>query len=140
MTKGWYFWVKWSCSHQITWVGLWFGPIHITNSTNIIYNKCRTWFCHWFWFEVYFNPIINNGKIFGCGWKVEKKANRNIIWWPPLEFESLGPKWYKYCEIRCGECCKEFGGISGDHSKSSINNPFGIFKKNHIMSFVHVQN
>jgi hypothetical protein len=36
------------------------------------------------------------------------------------------------------ERCKEFGGVSGDHSKSSINNLFGNFKKSHIMSFVHV--
>jgi len=40
----------------------------------------------------------------------------------------------------CGKCCKEFGGVSGDHSKFFINNLFGNFKKSHIMSFVHVQN
>ncbi len=38
------------------------------------------------------------------------------------------------------EHCKEFGGVSDDHSKSSINNLFGNFKKSHIMSFVHVRN
>jgi hypothetical protein len=43
-------------------------------------------------------------------------------------------------KLWCGECCKEFGGISGDHSKSSFNNLFGNFKKNHIMSSVYVWN
>jgi len=38
-------------------------------------------------------------------------------------------------KLWCGKCSKEFGGISGDHSKSSINNFFG---KSHKMSFVHV--
>ncbi len=57
-----------------------------------------------------------------------------------MVFEILGPNGISIAKLWYGECCKEFGGISGDHNKSFINNLFGNFKKSHIMSFVHVRN
>jgi hypothetical protein len=43
-------------------------------------------------------------------------------------------------KLQCGECQKDFGGSSGDHSKSTIHNLFANFKKSHIMSNVHIRN
>ena len=35
-------------------------------------------------------------------------------------------------KVYCGECDKDFGGTSGDHSKNTIHNLFTNFKKSHI--------
>jgi hypothetical protein len=43
-------------------------------------------------------------------------------------------------KLQCGECQKDFGGGSGDHSKSTIHNLFVNFKKPHIMSNAHIRN
>jgi hypothetical protein len=43
-------------------------------------------------------------------------------------------------KLQCGECQKDFGGGSGDHSKSTIHNLFANFKKSHIMSNAHICN
>jgi hypothetical protein len=43
-------------------------------------------------------------------------------------------------KLQCGECQKDFGGGSGDHSKSTIHNLFSNFKKSHIMSNAHIRN
>jgi hypothetical protein len=43
-------------------------------------------------------------------------------------------------KLQCGKCQKDFGGGSGDHSKSTIHNLFANFKKSHIMSNAHIRN
>jgi hypothetical protein len=43
-------------------------------------------------------------------------------------------------KLQCGDCQKDFGGSSGDHSKSTIHNLFANFKKSHIMSNAHIRN
>lgn len=43
-------------------------------------------------------------------------------------------------KLHCKECNKEMGGSSGDHSKLTVNNLFGNFKKSHLMSIAHIKN
>lgn len=42
-------------------------------------------------------------------------------------------------KIHCGECNKEFGGATGDHSKSIVANLFTNFKKSHLHSTLHIK-
>ena len=41
-------------------------------------------------------------------------------------------------KLHYGECDKDFGGSSREHTKSTINNLFANFKKSHIMSNAHI--
>jgi hypothetical protein len=43
-------------------------------------------------------------------------------------------------KLQCGECQKDFGGGSGDHSKSTIHNLFANFKKSYIILNAHICN
>jgi hypothetical protein len=43
-------------------------------------------------------------------------------------------------KLQCGDCQKDFGGGSGDHSKNTIHNLFANFKKSHFMSNAHIRN
>lgn len=42
-------------------------------------------------------------------------------------------------KLHCGECKKEFGGQSGDHSKAAIHNLINNFKVSHIVSTIHAK-
>jgi hypothetical protein len=42
-------------------------------------------------------------------------------------------------KIFCGECKKEIGGTSHDHSRSAIQNLFANFKKSHLHSALHIK-
>jgi hypothetical protein len=42
-------------------------------------------------------------------------------------------------KLYCWECEKDFGGSSGDHSKTMVHNLFTNFKKSHILSNRHVR-
>ncbi len=75
--------------------------------------------------------LWNNGKIFGCSWKLKKKligiSLDDHLW----SLKSWDQNGIGIVKLLCGKCCKEFGGLVDDHSKSSINNLFGNFKKSH---------
>ena len=38
------------------------------------------------------------------------------------------------------ECAKDFGFVSGDHSKAVVHNLFTNFKKSHMLTISHVRN
>jgi hypothetical protein len=42
-------------------------------------------------------------------------------------------------KLQCRECEQDFGGTSGDHSKSTKYNIFANFKESHVMSNAHVR-
>jgi hypothetical protein len=42
-------------------------------------------------------------------------------------------------KLWCGECSKEFGGASGDHTKSAVYNLFMNFKKSHLLTTLHIR-
>jgi hypothetical protein len=43
-------------------------------------------------------------------------------------------------KVHCGECRRDFGSMTGVHSRTTIHNLFANFKKSHLMSTIHVQN
>jgi hypothetical protein len=42
-------------------------------------------------------------------------------------------------KIHCGECQKDFGGNTGDHTNHTINNLFANFSKHHLRTNAHIK-
>jgi hypothetical protein len=67
--------------------------------------------------------------------ELEQLDLNNHLW----HLKSWDDKDVPVVKLHCGECKKDFGGDSGDHSKCAIYNLFNNFKKSHILSILYIR-
>lgn len=67
---------------------------------------------------------------------LQKTAQSDYDWWlKSFDLNGMG-----VVKLWCGECRKDCGGGSGEHTKASIDNLFNNFKNSHLVSANHVKN
>lgn len=68
--------------------------------------------------------------------ELQKVAMSDHEWW----LKSFDLNGAGVVKLWCGECKKDCGGGSKDHTKAQIDNLFNNFKRSHIISIAHVRN
>lgn len=67
---------------------------------------------------------------------LKRTAQSDHDWW----LKSFDLNGSGVVKLWCGECRKDCGGGSGEHTKASIDNLFNNFKNSHLVSASHVKN